>query len=248
MLLELACLACFSAAAQAQVPHFELNLSLGTRPVYSLELLARRGTYYQQPYAVRSSCQPSLRSFSAEGGGARLAHTAQVSSELLAARTFYQKRLVREQYEQQRSRRMTSEDVATLREHRDSLREVIAPNTELAQDRARRAGPRRTSLSDLNPLTGQIHWPEVLGDERYFSQRTQLESLFATRARYGAAGADDEGQVRRITGQMKQQLASVIGEMDSTSYVDAKTFLSRLAYEARFTPARSDLALDSSSR
>jgi hypothetical protein len=110
------------------------------------------------------------------------------------------------------------------------------PTTEQMARFARDRAPDRLQASELNPITGQIYWPDVLEDDAFRDHRERLDDLFALRARYrGEIGPDQYLELRRTVKSMDQELKARITEYPPTDYVKAKNIIESLAYEASLT-------------
>ena len=139
-----------------------------------------------------------------------------LDNRLKAQQTYFEMRKYNREYRTaERGPRPTSEQMARF-----------------ARDRA----PDRLGTSELNPITGQIFWPEILEDEAFRDQRERLDDLFALRARYhGQIGPDQYLDLRRTVKSMDAQLKARITEYPPTDYVKAKNIIESLAYEASLT-------------
>lgn len=100
---------------------------------------------------------------------------------------------------------------------------------------AHQATPARLPSSLLDPVTGQIDWPLALQGDEFKDDRDALEQLFAHRAATnGAIGLDGFTQIRKATDDALARLKNHIRQIDSRNYMEARNFLSSLAYEANF--------------
>ncbi len=92
--------------------------------------------------------------------------------------------------------------------------------------------PDPLSPSELDPITGKIHWPILLKADCYEPLRTELEALFAQRA---AGDLDVEAylELDRLIDQMIEQLKTTVCSVPQMDYVAAKRFLRSLAYEVQ---------------
>ena len=98
--------------------------------------------------------------------------------------------------------------------------------------------PQRPANYQIDPLKGEIFWPEVFQEEEFYVLRTQVDCLFAQRkAAPGTRGGEVFGQVQNVAAQMREELRSRVRQMDPTEYLAARKFIDSLAFEARF-PAR----------
>jgi hypothetical protein len=100
-----------------------------------------------------------------------------------------------------------------------------------AQDRA----PKRLNSSELDPITGVIHWPASLDGEAFRKERETLDQLFSARAQsHGAVGMDDYKKIRATVGSALATLQKNIRDYDVRYYTQAKNFLTSLRREADF--------------
>jgi hypothetical protein len=93
--------------------------------------------------------------------------------------------------------------------------------------------PKLLSNRQLDAVTGQIRWPILLTAAGFDQQRAALEKIFTARAYRGVLGADDFISAVRTIDKMSVQLADNITNVPPQAYVDARSFLRSLAYEAR---------------
>lgn len=130
-------------------------------------------------------------------------------------------------------------NVQTYFEIRDINRQVF-----YADQKRRRGGPedwirdaqagkpKRLSPSELDAVTGGIHWPILLTAQAYGPLRIELERAFAQRAYHGAMGAEAFMRVVQLTGDLAMSLKSQIRILPPDQYLGAMRFLDSLAYEA----------------
>jgi hypothetical protein len=103
--------------------------------------------------------------------------------------------------------------------------------------------PKRLNGSQLEPLTGRIHWPAALQGDEYALARRQLDRLFAGRTVHNAGiGGALDSSVASITGEMRERLKAQIHTMTASEYLAGKKFIDSLGYEARFAPGVEGLA------
>ena len=92
--------------------------------------------------------------------------------------------------------------------------------------------PKRLGASQLDIVTGEIHWPILLTAQQYSRQRVELEKAFSDRAYHGVMGAEAFLKVLQLTEDILSNLKSRVRDLPSDQYVAAKRFLESLAYEA----------------
>ena len=91
------------------------------------------------------------------------------------------------------------------------------------------SAPPKLSLSELDPSTGKITWPEGLESKDFAKSRANLESLFELRSqsvKTSAVAADIRTAVDGMKGELKQK----IEKMTPQDYVASRKFLDSLAY------------------
>jgi hypothetical protein len=98
---------------------------------------------------------------------------------------------------------------------------------------AQAARPKPLTNRELDPVTGEIHWPMLLTAADFGEQRAVLEKAFAARAYRGALNAEDFANSIRTIDEISAGLAERIKSLPPQEYTLAKRFLKSLAYEAR---------------
>ena len=92
--------------------------------------------------------------------------------------------------------------------------------------------PKRLSPTELDAVTGEIHWPMLLSVQDYSGQRIELEKAFAERAYHGVMEADTFLKVLQMTDELTASLKTQIRDVPSEKFLVAMRFLESLAYEA----------------
>jgi len=141
-----------------------------------------------------------------------------LDNKLKTAKTYYEKRKLYDGYRGVNTRkRPSTEDL--LRYSKASL-------------------PKRPANYQVQPVGGKVYWPEVLQQDEFCEYRAELDCLFAQRkAGDSAPGSDVSRQVRKLAGEMHQQLRAKVRQTDPSEYLTARKFIDSLAFEVRF-PAR----------
>jgi len=116
------------------------------------------------------------------------------------------------------------------RKAREAERGPRPTQEDLVRYAAARA-PSRLSVSELDPVTGQINWPTVLRNDAFAQGRTTLESAMAARAQTGNLSLSQRTAVKRTTQDMEMTLKQNIDAISPMDYVNAKKFLKGLGYE-----------------
>ncbi len=95
----------------------------------------------------------------------------------------------------------------------------------------------RPRLSQLDPATGEITWPMALQGPTLAAHRAELERLFAARTvENSGPGSMVDGQVKRLTKEMKLALGEVADQLLFPEYQAARNLLDSLAVEAQYPP------------
>lgn len=117
--------------------------------------------------------------------------------------------------------------------YRESQMKPRSPEffAKVAAERA----PSRLTSSQLDPVTGAIAWPMILQGEAFAPDREKLDALFAQRiASHGSIGLQSYQELQATSEAMLQMLKDNIRQYPPQDYVQAKSFLESLAYEAGF--------------
>jgi len=93
--------------------------------------------------------------------------------------------------------------------------------------------PNRLSPSELDPITGKITWPALLGEPQFKEDRQKLEEIYLERAFDGQLDLTQLRQVSSSVANMKAGLLKDVKSSEPMLYTQAKAFLEGLAYESR---------------
>ena len=116
--------------------------------------------------------------------------------------------------------------------HGPKAGESQAPNT------SRMLGPRRLTMYQFDPGSGQIKWPAILLRPEFAEYRQQLDDLFAQRnADNSGLGSPSYEEITYSISVFQDDLKNLVDRMTPMEYVSAKRFLNSLGYEAQFTPS-----------
>ena len=118
------------------------------------------------------------------------------------------------------------------KQHRDAELKRRRGNPEDWIRYAQAGRPKPLSSSELDAVTGDIHWPMLLTAKNFDAQRAELQSMFTARAYNGVLGAEDFSKTSRLIDQMIATLKDGIGDVPAQQYITAKKFLESLAYAA----------------
>lgn len=125
---------------------------------------------------------------------------------------------------------------ATNQAYRDAERGA-RPSMEQLVRYAQAGKPKRLSPSELDTVSGRIHWPRLLKTDGFSQSRSQLEDLFRNWASAGASNSDQLDKIRDVTDAMLDELKAQVQTSLPRDYLVAKHFIQSLAYEAQL-PAR----------
>jgi hypothetical protein len=96
---------------------------------------------------------------------------------------------------------------------------------------ARANHPRALGSNELDPVTGHITWPESLQKGDYAMHRSELDDLFAQRAKLSQSEST-ASKIHAVTAELQDQLRKNIENMPSGEYMSARKFLDSLDYAA----------------
>lgn len=119
-------------------------------------------------------------------------------------------------------RQVTDGRLAEIRKTRDRYLENREPET-----------PGRPTVLQLDQKTGKIYWPEVLLLTEYTPWRTQLDELFADRARR-TADSRHALEIRQVTKALLQELKLAVRALAANDYLEARKFVESLGWESQF--------------
>ncbi len=162
--------------------------------------------------AIRSQGQYNLDT-SAAAINLTEAQRREIENSKLWTETYFEKRRINQAYRESQKR--------------------PAGNAETWMRLAQVGVPSRLSPSVLDPVTGRITWPAGLSDPAFNSDRAALDRLFADRAlAHGAIGPQAHSEISQSVNRMLATLKSSIKQYDTNQYIELRSFLNSLAYEA----------------
>jgi hypothetical protein len=94
---------------------------------------------------------------------------------------------------------------------------------------ARSNHPAALGSDALDPVTGHITWPETLQNSEYGAHRSELDELFAQRAKTSQSEST-AAKIHAVTIELQDQLRKNIENMPSGTYMSARKFLDSLDY------------------
>jgi hypothetical protein len=147
---------------------------------------------------------------------AEQARSMNLDNQLKYTQTYYEKQAIYNQHKQ-----------AEYAKDRRSAEDYKRYAHELA--------PKRLTYSQLDPVTGQLAWPDALTTDDYADSRQALDKLFAERASSsGATGYKKVTEIRKTAQSMQAKLKESISDIPPGDYIAAKSFLESVANEARY--------------
>ena len=142
--------------------------------------------------------------------------------------------------EEARSRYLDNETkfIQLRRENRD---EKDARAAEKKQEQKARAGLRppprpvtalypRLSSDQIDPLTGEIHWPGCLTGSGYAADRKSVEDALRTQAEYGPNDRTEK-IIKDASGRMMHSLSGNYAVLGPVGYAPCRKFLTSLSVE-----------------
>ncbi len=91
----------------------------------------------------------------------------------------------------------------------------------------------RLSPSQLDPVSGEIRWPQVLLADQFKPYRDQLDALFKLRA--SDPSRVDYTQVRAVTDPMRNEYDKLIDSMQTNDFFAGRHFIEAVAEESRYS-------------
>jgi hypothetical protein len=109
------------------------------------------------------------------------------------------------------------------------------PDAEELTRRAVAAAPRNLNTNQIDPVSGELHWPSFLQEARFESQRTAISDCAMNWVRYGELTYDQQTRIRENIGTMFESLQSQVDVMPPQDYVACRSFLNSLLYATTHT-------------
>lgn len=108
------------------------------------------------------------------------------------------------------------------------------PPTREQLNRLAQAGmPKPLESQQLDLVTGEIAWPELLKSREFSSHCAEMQKAFTWRSHYGAFNYEQLAKVESVANAMLSQLKAQVRDVDPAAYSQAKNFIESLAYTAR---------------
>ncbi|MBL8827712.1 MAG: hypothetical protein JNM18_12105 [Planctomycetaceae bacterium] len=103
-----------------------------------------------------------------------------------------------------------------------AARKPVAPTGSTKERLAEQAQRRRLTVAQLDPVTGQIAWPEMLLNPALMATRTLIDEMFAMHA--AGRPVNHSSMTAAIT-KLRQELDALNGTNVNQAYAQAVTFL-----------------------
>lgn len=118
--------------------------------------------------------------------------------------------------------------------YRAEKRGPAVTSEQIFRINAQRA-PSRLNDDQIDPVTGELHWPMLLTSAVYDPYRKVIDKGFEQRSQKGSFDSYDKHQnlVEAVDG-MYDALKKRIRDYEPQQYVDAQRFMDALSYDVRF--------------
>lgn len=136
------------------------------------------------------------------------------------------------------NRNLAQETWFEMRRRNDAYREEKrgpqVTSEQIFRMNAQRA-PKRLNDDQIDPVTGELHWPLLLTSKVYDPYRKEIDKGFEQRAQKGSVSDYDKQQslVKAVDG-MYAALKKRIKEYEPQQYIVANQFMEALSYDVRF--------------
>ncbi|MEW4452842.1 hypothetical protein AB1L30_09215 [Bremerella sp. JC817] len=95
--------------------------------------------------------------------------------------------------------------------------------------------PKRLNDDQIDPVTGELHWPLILTSMVYDPYRKAIDSGFQKRSQKGSFSTYESHQeVVKAVDTMYDELKKRIRDYEPQQYIDANRFMEALSYDVRF--------------
>jgi hypothetical protein len=105
-----------------------------------------------------------------------------------------------------------------------------APTPEELARRARAGAPSQLTTAQIDPVTGELHWPSALQMDMFADQRAPVEQCAAKWVKYGTLDYNDQTTVRTNIDALFDGIKSQISSIPPQDYVACRKFLQSLLY------------------
>jgi hypothetical protein len=162
---------------------------------------------------IQSAGQANLLN-SAAAGNYQAAESMYLDNRIKYTKTYYENKQLYKEYKQSQTK--------------------PPPSSEQLFRMSQIGVPKRLSANQLDPLTGEIAWPDILREDRYTQYRTALEQLFKTKAENPVDfNYDSYMKVDDLKNRWIADLTKNINDYKPQDWVNVKKFIESLAFEAR---------------
>ena len=96
---------------------------------------------------------------------------------------------------------------------------------------AQAGAPKPLSTQQLDPVSGEITWPDVLQDGKFSRQRDVLQTAMTERSKLGTLTTPDRQKAKAAAQAMLDQLGAMIQDLAPEDYMSAKKFIQSLVIE-----------------
>lgn len=108
------------------------------------------------------------------------------------------------------------------------------PTSEQLFRLAKDATPKKMNPQELDPVTGQISWPEALKTDDFSKSRAELEALYAQRAEAsGKLNMEQFTAIRASIAAMRDTLKGKARQLPPQVFTSASAFIRRLEHAAQ---------------
>ena len=105
------------------------------------------------------------------------------------------------------------------------------PTSEQLFRLAKDATPKPLTAEELDPVTGQIKWPEVLLASDFTECRKTLDTLYAERANAsGKINLDQFKEIRQSIRQLQDLLKGKLNDLPPQTFSEANAFIKKLEH------------------
>ena len=110
------------------------------------------------------------------------------------------------------------------------------PTSEQLFRIAKEKAPNRLSPSELDPISGAVHWPLVLRDARFNATKSRLEAMLKYWAEHNQQLTLDQfEQLDAQIDQLTEELKEVVAQAPANAYAEGRRFLQSLSYELQIS-------------
>ena len=104
------------------------------------------------------------------------------------------------------------------------------PTTEQLAQIAADGVPKPISPGAMDPVSGQLAWPDLLQDDSFKDERADVEKLVAKQAAQGRLGFTDQKEARATLDNMFHELKAQIKDVPPQQYTASRSFLQSMIY------------------